>query len=540
MKKKLLFSLLISAVAILAPSAIFADDLQLTSGQTIRVTLTGPTTTYTLTSTTGIESISVNGSTMTLTLASGDNVTVTSSNGYIINNNISAQTACGTSSSSITFTQTATVTSSNASAGCTFSGGSGTGGVTPSDTSIQINSGAGETSTRSVTLNLSAKNATQMKISNLATLSDASFVPYSQTKSWTLTEGDGQKRVYVIYSSSTGGESSSISAVITLATPAQPSSAPSVPSGGGGGGGGGGAPSAPSTTPSTPSTQPSSGAPALSQGDIVKMPGSPAVYIVENGKLRPYLNERIFLAYGKSFDAVKEVSNLSGYAEGTAVDLFPDSYDFTCGQLVKASNAKVYIVSKCEDGMKKEIAWIETEAVFLGGGWSFAHVNYISDAKRVEFSEAASFTALNTHPAGTLIKYGTSSKVYLLREIDGMVKKSWIATEAEFVRKNFQWSDILTLPSRETYPEGPNLGGTVLGESYSEVFISYLSRGSVGDEVRALQEKLKALGFFPETSQASGYFGPLTENAVLEFQKANGLNPLGVVGPATRKLLNSL
>ena len=69
-------------------------------------------------------------------------------------------------------------------------------------------------------------------------------------------------------------------------------------------------------------------------------------------------------------------------------------------------------------------------------------------------------------------------------------------------------------------------------------FTTYLSPGSQGLDVTALQEVLAALGNFSGT--ATGYYGTATENAVIAFQAAHGLSQLGVVGPATRAALNSL
>ena len=42
-----------------------------------------------------------------------------------------------------------------------------------------------------------------------------------------------------------------------------------------------------------------------------------------------------------------------------------------------------------------------------------------------------------------------------------------------------------------------------------------------GSDVKTIQEKLKALGFF--NGIPNGKFGPETENAVQEYCKANGL-----------------
>ncbi|MEK7530832.1 MAG: peptidoglycan-binding protein [Patescibacteria group bacterium] len=66
----------------------------------------------------------------------------------------------------------------------------------------------------------------------------------------------------------------------------------------------------------------------------------------------------------------------------------------------------------------------------------------------------------------------------------------------------------------------------------------YLEIGARGDEVRALQTVLKRAGVF--TEEVTGYFGTLTRAAVIAFQSAHDIEPLGVVGPKTRAVLNTL
>lgn len=523
-KIKIIVSIITFTFAVLFPQSLLAEDFQLASGQTINVTLTSPSVTYTLTSTTGIDTLTVNGSTMTLTLSSGDTVTVTNANGYVMQNSLNQGTACGSSGSSITFTQTAILTSSTINYCGIGSGGSGSGA--PSNTGITINSGNSETTSRSVVLALSANNATNMMLSHSIGFADASWETYAVSRSWTLTAGDGEKRVYVKYRSSTGQESSTISDIITLVgTSVSPVPTPApVPTSGGG-----------AMSPGAKNEE----KPVSSlEGKLVKDPNKSAIYIVEKGKLRPYINAKIFFSHGKKFQDVVS-TNIGSYSTGDAISIFPDVYNFTCGQLVKASNAKVYIVSKCDDGAKKEITWIETEGAFLAGGWSFKNVNYISDAKKAEFKEAETFKRTDAHPAGTLVKYNDSTRVYLLQNIDGVVKKSWIANEEEFNAKNFQTSDIVIITTREAYPDGPNIGGTVLGVSYDEI-TKDVERGSSGDNVMRLQKKLQALGYFPNNIKINGNFGPTTQSAVKDFQRANNISPTGKAGSQTRSVLNSL
>lgn len=83
--------------------------------------------------------------------------------------------------------------------------------------------------------------------------------------------------------------------------------------------------------------------------------------------------------------------------------------------------------------------------------------------------------------------------------------------------------------------------GLVNTSSSSFTFNNYLYDGmnKVGQsdpDVVALQKRLTIDGLFK--GYATGYFGPLTKASVQAYQTKHGLSPLGVVGPATRNLLN--
>lgn len=64
-----------------------------------------------------------------------------------------------------------------------------------------------------------------------------------------------------------------------------------------------------------------------------------------------------------------------------------------------------------------------------------------------------------------------------------------------------------------------------------------LMQGDVNSTVRAMQEKLIALGYLD--GKADGNFGPKTYRAVLAFQRANALDPDGIAGKKTLAALNS-
>lgn len=78
-----------------------------------------------------------------------------------------------------------------------------------------------------------------------------------------------------------------------------------------------------------------------------------------------------------------------------------------------------------------------------------------------------------------------------------------------------------------------SLGGPigVFGQEVCDPNSATISRDSSGPVVQALQTILTQLQFDP--GPIDGIFGNTTENAVMLFQQANGLDVDGVVGPNT-------
>tara|TARA_A200000159_G_scaffold130320_1_gene127028 strand:+ start:146 stop:1054 length:909 start_codon:yes stop_codon:yes gene_type:complete len=66
----------------------------------------------------------------------------------------------------------------------------------------------------------------------------------------------------------------------------------------------------------------------------------------------------------------------------------------------------------------------------------------------------------------------------------------------------------------------------------------YLKKGIKGNDVRQLQNALRALGY--NCGPADGIFGWGTEHQVEKFQEANELLPDGIVGPQTVEVINEL
>ena len=83
----------------------------------------------------------------------------------------------------------------------------------------------------------------------------------------------------------------------------------------------------------------------------------------------------------------------------------------------------------------------------------------------------------------------------------------------------------------------PVTGVSGSSNSYQASGQPVLRQGASGSAVVELQQKLNAAGF--NCGAADGRFGPMTESAVLAFQRARGLSADGVVGPQTWGALGS-
>jgi len=88
-------------------------------------------------------------------------------------------------------------------------------------------------------------------------------------------------------------------------------------------------------------------------------------------------------------------------------------------------------------------------------------------------------------------------------------------------------ASVITGTSVTTSPAMPSSGTvTVSSARFCPHIARSLSRGMSGDDVSNIQAFLSV--------QQTGYFGPLTANAVAKFQTSEGLPAIGIVGPMTR------
>ncbi|WP_424101942.1 peptidoglycan-binding domain-containing protein [Moorena producens] len=76
---------------------------------------------------------------------------------------------------------------------------------------------------------------------------------------------------------------------------------------------------------------------------------------------------------------------------------------------------------------------------------------------------------------------------------------------------------------------------SIVGMAEEALAQRVLREGRRGADVTQVQRRLRELGYF--NRQPTGYFGSITKNAVIRFQRKKGLPADGEVGPRTRALL---
>jgi cell wall-associated NlpC family hydrolase len=130
-------------------------------------------------------------------------------------------------------------------------------------------------------------------------------------------------------------------------------------------------------------------------------------------------------------------------------------------------------------------------------------------------------------------------KGYLKQEPTG-----YFGTDTQKAVMKFQQDKRLTVDGKV----GPQTLKLIMGKSYeplpatrkvqSSINYDSLSSGDSGDQVKELQEKLKALGYYKYPT-ITGFFGPQTLDALKQFQSVNGLPVTGIAAEKTLNLIKT-
>lgn len=224
---------------------------------------------------------------------------------------------------------------------------------------LSINLGASSTLSRNVTLTLRAYNASWMAISEDPKFQNVSFVAYQKSYPFTLSEGTGEKTVYVRFRGDNGGTVDSSDRILLEKI---------------------------TTCPLTP-------------GKPYKSPQSPAVYLVLDAKSEEVVNtdapcvKRLFKDSSTYFTYFSSYKSIIGTSEQilssvpddliSFIPLGPNAKLDEKGLVKQVSTPHVYIV------LSNKLHWVKTEQVFKKMGLVWNSIQDISHVLFLNFSEGA-------------------------------------------------------------------------------------------------------------------------------------------------------
>lgn len=152
----------------------------------------------------------------------------------------------------------------------------------------------------------------------------------------------------------------------------------------------------------------------------------------------------------------------------------------------------------------------------------------ITGTGRTEGAAGSSYVTLPvtltvTTTSGQTQRFGGT---YVLRKINDEVRtpvadRGWRIYSA----------DIAQLTGARPTPSPSGAKASSMLSSYSRANTPLLQNGSRGQAVKDIQSELKVLKLY--SSNVDGDFGPMTRQAVVQFQRQHRLTADGVVGPAT-------
>ena len=153
----------------------------------------------------------------------------------------------------------------------------------------------------------------------------------------------------------------------------------------------------------------------------------------------------------------------------------------------------------------------------------------------------AAIAAQNTQTgADALLKKGSSGDAVKALQ-QNLIQLGYLTGEADGVYGTATKNAVRAFQAASGLSADGAAGASTLAAIRSAIAAvdaaSMLKEGSRGDAVKALQQKLIALGYL--SGSADGVFGASTKAAVIAFQKAKGLTADGAAGSATLTALNA-
>ncbi len=296
---------------------------------------------------------------------------------------------------------------------------------------FSIAQGLSEVSSQAVLLYMNSTGVTEMAISNENDFTNVSYVDYTTTSDWTLTEGNGVKTVYVKFRSTDGGTTNTND---TITLTGQSFDQEIV----------------------VEEVVEEEVECDLTKGGAYKHLGSPAVYyITSDCTKRAFKRSDVFFTYFDGWSDVVVITETEIDAiTNDTLGFMPwgPKYDPKYGALVKiVTDPKVYLL------LGTEKYWITSEVVFETLNYAWNWIEDIAEGLLDKYTLGSEISYTDHHPNYTLIKYEDNPKVYRLEpdpEDTELQVKRYIPDEPTFESLNFRWDRIVTVGEAEEYTDG--------------------------------------------------------------------------------------
>lgn len=180
-------------------------------------------------------------------------------------------------------------------------------------------------------------------------------------------------------------------------------------------------------------------------GDLIKAAGNPAVYLVDadGATIHPFPHQNVYTSWGfpANFSSTF-TTDLSGFTVGNDVE-------FRDGALIRAlETPAVYAVSA------KKLRPILSAEVFETLGLNYDNITWLPQSFLDKYGTTGDMvTSTTQHPNGTLVKYASSSTVYLLQSDQ---KRAFASSDVIKVN-GYANIPVITIPSSETYADGSKI-----------------------------------------------------------------------------------
>ncbi|MCX6780761.1 MAG: hypothetical protein NT003_01440 [Candidatus Magasanikbacteria bacterium] len=167
-------------------------------------------------------------------------------------------------------------------------------------------------------------------------------------------------------------------------------------------------------------------------GSLVKADGEATVYLIQNGKRRPFLTRAAFLSrYNPDSIITVQPTDLSAYAQDAGISL--PNYS-----LVRTPNDMIYLLI---DDEKHPIAG---SAVLKNLGYNPQEIDDVTDADVAEYTNGTFITAASIYPLGAVVQEKKSKQLYYIK--NGI---RYIIPSADIAKNNFPSKKIITLDLKQ-------------------------------------------------------------------------------------------